>query len=876
MSRSGTVVPRFIQLTVLGLFTACALSGSANVFAAADPLQVDFRYHPVTWNTSISLPDDWQKTLVSETGTTLYDYPGPNSRFKTVVTPGIANGDLKATHQRLLNPRTPIVQTTSDGQGVTLTQETFAIVDSPFLPNVQRPKLRLYRVGRELIKTEWATPPAGSDPAFQNIATGQDQPVRYAYDVDAGAARTIAVGLIEGRYTVAGKRPMVVQVEGAAPQTIDVAALVGANHPMVALFDGRDSNGDGRIDVEIKPVTTAPDQNTVVSAIWVFAQGTHPDLKKIVTGSLNASAEAYASCGENTEAITFAPRRDVLHLDYKGPNIQPVVRIQTTRKVVLDAATGVVSLNGRAFLTSQPAPTAAQTQGAITTLVYPLSTQQINVVIVNAPSIPASALQPIDFNFEHDRAVTYWKNANLPWNRIHVPDTGIQAILDSSVRNIFQARDIRGGKAEFRVGPTVYRDIWLIDGSFLLDVATQLGAVADARRAIERIMDYQQPSGQFIVLQPNFYKETGIALWILQRHALLTQDKPWLEAHWQHVRDGVKWMKAIRKEASVDPKALYAGLIPPGHSDGGIEGANAEYTNIYWSLNGLKAAIDSAKWLGKIDEAKDWQIEYDDFMTTFQRAAARDMKIDAHGNRYLPILMNPGPNDLAQKAQWGFCHAIFPGKILASNDPIATGTLAMLDTVNSEGLVVSTGWMNGGIWTYFASFYAHAHLWMGGPDHTAKAQQILYAFANHASPLLVWREEQKPVGQGPEMVGDMPHNWASAEFIRLVRDMIALERGENLVLFAGIPANWVQPGQDISLNSIATEFGQLSVRASTSTDGQTELIELSPIGVAGQPGAPTIDLKVFKSLGFKSVTGDVLPDQFAGAWGQPLRLELKK
>ena len=47
--------------------------------------------------------------------------------------------------------------------------------------------------------------------------------------------------------------------------------------------------------------------------------------------------------------------------------------------------------------------------------------------------------------------------------------------------------------------------------------------------------------------------------------------------------------------------------------------------------------------------------------------------------------------------------------------------------------------------------------------------------------LQIWKcvelEEQMPVGQGNQVVGDMPHNWASAEFIHLVRHSLILECG---------------------------------------------------------------------------------------------------
>ena len=134
--------------------------------------------------------------------------------------------------------------------------------------------------------------------------------------------------------------------------------------------------------------------------------------------------------------------------------------------------------------------------------------------------------------------------------------------------------------------------------------------------------------------------------------------------------------------------------------------------------------------------------------------------------------------------------------------------MAMLQSVEAQGLVLDTGWLKDGIWNYFASFYGHAWLWLGSGG---KAAETLYAFGNHASPLLVWREEQMPVGQGEQVVGDMPHNWASAEFIRLVRHSLILERGGELHLFEAFPPAWAKPGAVTKVKDILTEFGPVSL-----------------------------------------------------------------
>ncbi|HLA41677.1 MAG TPA: hypothetical protein VJ417_16860, partial [Candidatus Glassbacteria bacterium] len=128
---------------------------------------------------------------------------------------------------------------------------------------------------------------------------------------------------------------------------------------------------------------------------------------------------------------------------------------------------------------------------------------------------------------------------------------------------------------------------------------------------------------------------------------------------------------------------------------------------------------------------------------------------------------------------------------------------------------------------YFASFYAHALLWTG---NGRKATRTLYAFANHASQTLVWREEQKPLGEGLEMVGDMPHNWASAEFIRLVRHLLVIERAGELHLFEGLPAEWAAPGLVTRLDGVATEFGKVSLELVVAQDGRSALLTFDPPG----------------------------------------------
>ena len=425
-----------------------------------------------------------------------------------------------------------------------------------------------------------------------------------------------------------------------------------------------------------------------------------------------------------------------------------------------------------------------------------------------------------------EEASAYWEKAPLPWGRVQVPDAGIQALVDSSIRNIWQAREIKAGLPAFQVGPTCYRGLWIVDGAFLLEAATILGAGDQARNGVAYELTHQQPDGRIEVMK-DYSKENGIVLWTCVRHAQLTQDKVWLESVWPKLERVANHIKHLRKETLLNASPLDDGLVPPGFPDGGIGGIHSEYTNPYWNLVGMRAFVQAARWLGKAEESAAWQKEYDDFMSAFRKAAARDMKTDPQGNRYLPILMDG--KDLPQRGQWGFCHAVYPGQIFDKNDPLVAGNMAMLAATEREGMVYGTGWDATGIWNYFASFYGHAWLWQG---NGRKAAHVLYAFANHAAPMLDWREEQSLKGETFKKVGDMPHNWASAEFIRLTVHLLALDRGDELHLFEGLPPEWTKPDMTTRLAGIATPFGKLAMDLKIGVDGKTAQLHVEPLSDA--------------------------------------------
>ncbi len=510
--------------------------------------------------------------------------------------------------------------------------------------------------------------------------------------------------------------------------------------------------------------------------------------------------------------------------------LQPHLLVDTTLPFGFKPENGQVVVNEHETVTCSLRPTGViQQDGSRRTIeLQPLTvaagqTALLFILYSGGGSIVLKPASVEEAMTAHAQAVNYWEHAPLPFGRVEVPDSGVQALVDSSIRNIWQAREIKKGLPAFQVGPTCYRGLWIVDGAFLLESAAMLGAGQEARSGVAYELTYQRPDGSIHVMD-NYSKENGIVLWTCIRHAQLTQDKAWLQSVWPQLERIAVYIRTLRQQTLTNASRLDDGLVPAGFPDGGIGGVMDEYTNPYWNLAGLHSFVQGARWLGKTREAANWQAEYDDFMAAFGSNSHRDLRTNSQGHVYLPIRMDG--QDLPQRGQWAFCHAIYPGQIFPQSDPLAAGTLAMLQDTEQEGMVYGTGWDPTGIWNYFGSFYGHAWLWQG---NGRKAAEVLTAYANHAAPTLVWREEQSLRGQKFKKVGDMPHNWASAEFIRFTVHLLELDRGDELHLLEGLPPSWTGPGMVTRLNGIATPFGPLQMMLQVNSKGNSARLTVKPL-----------------------------------------------
>ncbi len=189
-----------------------------------------------------------------------------------------------------------------------------------------------------------------------------------------------------------------------------------------------------------------------------------------------------------------------------------------------------------------------------------------------------------------------------------------------------------------------------------------------------------------------------------------------------------------------------------------------------------------------------------------------------------------------QSGTWALEQAIYPGELFPPDHEIVQEHCRLLDAVDDEeGMPQETGWVPyQGLWNYQAGFAAEAMLYAGHPD---KAVDYLYAMANHAAPTRVWREEQSlAASDNADFVGDMPHNWASAEFVRLVRHLLVFERGETLELLPALPPEWLRPGAEVRVDRTPTRFGPVTLHLRCEAQGKATLVLQPGCRLAAQAG----------------------------------------
>ncbi|AEV30193.1 hypothetical protein SpiGrapes_2423 [Sphaerochaeta pleomorpha str. Grapes] len=404
----------------------------------------------------------------------------------------------------------------------------------------------------------------------------------------------------------------------------------------------------------------------------------------------------------------------------------------------------------------------------------------------------------------------YWNSVKPFLKAFRVPDQSVQNMLLSCGRNILQAQELVDTVKEFHVGPTIYRGLWVVDGYYFAECAYMMGREDEAFSLLLGILRNQKPDGSIRIL-PDHHKETAVAISNIVRQCELHNDDERLRELWPTIMRGMLHLRSMRDDSlKLGSDYPACGMFPPSFGDGGIYGPEPEYTTPMNVILGMQDAYRAGFRLG-LEGAQEIKDFSDELMDVMMKAISRDTTKTAEGIPYLPLSMDKTRDYKPQAGIQTIARVAFHEEF-ATDSEIVRNLFTLIDSIDDEeGIPYGTGWRpDQSLYTYSSVRFAQLMVACGMPD---KAVDYLYAFANHASASRVWREEQPLKSKhSSEVCGDMPHNWASVEFIRLVRNMVLLERNEGIHLLPVLPDEWLPTYEhDLMFEKTPTKFGEIDL-----------------------------------------------------------------
>jgi len=416
--------------------------------------------------------------------------------------------------------------------------------------------------------------------------------------------------------------------------------------------------------------------------------------------------------------------------------------------------------------------------------------------------------------------------------RIQLPESE-QRLVNLIRSNIAYIMINRDG-VRLQPGSRNYNRSWIRDGSLMSAAMMHFGVMQPAREYIEWYTQFVEANGYVPAIIENDKPlptlecdSFGQYIYLVTEYWKFTHDDAFARQYYPVVKRVADYIAKLHREGQARHKdaqgveALFYGLLPPSISHEGYGSPVHSYWDNYFGILGLKNAAVLAVAAGHPADATPYLAEVVDFR--------RDVvsSLEATARHY-------GIQEIASCADYG------------ESDPSGVSILA---NPCDEMAFMPQGLFRNTFDAYYARCVARAEgkKWSGYTPYEFRnigifarlgdkdrAMWLMRWFAKDTRPKgwnqwaeVVFQDERAPV-----YIGDMPHTWCAAEFVREIRDYFTYEEDsdKSLVFCAGVPADWLQ-GRGIQVQDLPTAYGSISLKAATK--GQSDHYE-----VTGEVKAP--------------------------------------
>ena len=413
------------------------------------------------------------------------------------------------------------------------------------------------------------------------------------------------------------------------------------------------------------------------------------------------------------------------------------------------------------------------------------------------------ALRKASFDDHLERTRDHWRKLFDRCAQFVVPERKVTDTARASLAYVLIARDKIGENYVQKVNEFQYDAFWLRDSSFFVRAYDLLGLHDIAEQTVSYFSRYQRPDGNFIS-QGGQLDGFGQALWALGAHYQVTRDRAYAERVYPHFPKAIGWLHEAREKDEY-------GVMPKTNAHD-AEVIIGRYTgHNFWALLGLRHAIGMAKALGKTDDLKRFQAEWDDYLATFRK------RLDAAATKFGgPTRTIPPGLDVPGGQDWGNLIGVYPSGVLDPHDPLVTATLKdRRATKYREGLMTYSN--ASALHHYLTTYLTQTHVIRGEQE---LALRDLYALLVHTSSTHAGFEWSiRPWSNRDPGRNFPPHGWFAVRYIALLRNMLVREQGDDLHLFSVLSPHWIEEGQEVRIESAPTDFGTVSAQLRFHNEG---------------------------------------------------------
>ncbi len=412
-------------------------------------------------------------------------------------------------------------------------------------------------------------------------------------------------------------------------------------------------------------------------------------------------------------------------------------------------------------------------------------------------------------------------------------------------------------------GPRRYETSWIRDGSLMADALLQTGQHTLAEQFLLWFSRFQHGDGFVPCCVTNdkehpLYIEhdsTGQFIFLTAEIFRYTHNQDLLRGLWPKIQMAVAFIRDNREGrgtqgSNVKPDDPTYGLMPKSVSHEGYLGNPVHaYWDDIWTLRGLLDAVYLARVMADSGAEKDWGALASDFRTDLSKSISKviaSKRID-----YLPASIEGGEFDPA---------GTFVGLSLLGMDFLVDRKILIhsFDLYMNKLQKRIEGHSGESNYTAYEMRVIEPLIRMGWAD---KARTVLDFFIHdqrpnswHQWPEITWADPSRPT-----TIGDMPHTWIAAEFIRAVRSLFFTEDSfrRELSIGSGFTVDWFDPSKPVVLRNAPATIGALSFKIQTlskiqSPTGFTVQAKLNATLTGAEPGHTQL-IKVLMPYGCRNL-----------------------